>query len=711
MLAVLANTFLARNSDHLQPIFRDSLVCLFLFFCFYFTKRPANKPFFEINFSKKEGYLIGGILLLVIAVSIRATFSVWSHATQYHDCTAVGSLLHRMECVLFASSIGNSSIRIALPHVFAFVVAIASFGITKNLGNRTKCLFFLCISTVVIFGIEEFLSSASATRSFHQNLFGIPLEEGSQLMSGPFTNYGWTWPYIVPVAAISMWIFATDNTFKTRATSFVLSAICGWIILTNSQRGGVLTFTICAFVSSIWFLANAMLKQNNTIKGYVRYLSIFIFVIVALFIVLLFFTEDMNSINSVTSQFGLTIRKSPFTTSDARLGLWQYGFEMWKQNPLFGNGHGSWLWMSLENTGKLRKTVIFDSAHNLYVQLFAELGLIHTLCILVGFVFIGLRVFGNLKTEKNGVLLFLLLLISFVVATSVQEIDYIRATYYQWAAVLGITSANLSSKSSRTILIKSRPLFILFLLFYSAIFALYSVFSSGVYAFEPRERDHNWPTWGRWVSENAVLSATPGKYGPTGYTAYPILMTYITDSENAFSEDSKKILQGTKRSDYLFASLAGNFMRITKKSIQFTGKHAIDSRSVSGRIGYPTFQTKANLIWARNIDLTMNEGEMELQCKTSSCYVLFGDCRIDGEKPSITLFGSRVTINSKVADFPVEINVAIKEDGTTEPIDEVDARNTEIHWSPQNFENSKPLLLTITSLENTPTKISNLSCK
>lgn len=712
VFAVLANTFLATNSDHRPQIFIDSIVFFFLVICIFLTAEKRGLTVFDIKLSKNERFLTIGIICIVLSIFFRAIVSVWTHSTQYFDCSSAGGSLYRIECILYASSIGNTSIRIAIPHIFAFAIAVACATITKNIGNRTKCLLLVAVASITIFGIEEALATFTWSHPLHHKLFGIQEDFSYTMMSGPFTNYGWTWPYIAPILAISLWFLARENTFKKRLTGFVLTTACAVIIFINSQRGGMLTFIGCVLIASFWILTINVFKKNLGRPSTSRFLSLLITALVISGSSVLLFIDDLNSLNTITSKIGLTLRKVPLSTSDARLQMWKFGVEMWKLNPLSGNGHGSWLWMSFEHAAKMSKPVIYDSAHNLYIQLLAELGAIHTFFILTIFFFIAKGVFKNLRNEKNGLLLFSLLLFSFLAATTVQEVDYIRTTYYQWAAVLGIVSANISPNAQQITAVRKGTTGVLVLLFFALVLVLYSISSTGIYGYEPRRKDQDWPAWERWVSKEATLVAKPGKYRSESFTTFPILMTHPFTSTNKYSENELPIIQGMVQGDYLFASIPSESLAFSKKSIRFSEGYPIDSRLVSGRIGYPAFRTNANLIWARNVTVKMNQGDLEVKCASEACYLLIGRCRATSEKPTMAFYGSSAAIITKINELPIDIDSSIDEitigTGTHEHID---SRQEKYIWSPSlDFENSKSILIKIMSSQNIPTQLSNFGC-
>lgn len=713
---MVANTFLATNPDHISPIFRDSIVLFLLTFCALSGQKNGQAGSFEIRFSTNTIIMIFGIFLVIASVLTRAAISVATHTSQYAECSMAGGFLYQAECVLFASAIGNASLRIAIPHLFALAIAVVSAIIVKNNGNRTNCLLFVATASLTVFLLEEFLGRTVSLRPFYTSIFGTlgPAKYG--IMSGPFTNYGWSWPYIAPVSAISFWLLAGEHSRKIKLAGAVFTLICGWITFTNGQRGAILAFTGCSLITSFWVLwANVFRKKIATSKITI-YVSTAIIMLVVIGAGILVFSDNLTSLNAITSVVGFTFKKMPMSSSASRLQLWQFGFEMWKLNPLHGNGHGSWIWLSFEHAPLLRKTLMFESAHNLYVQLLTELGLIHSILILGVFAFVTGRAFLVLRNEKSGSLLFLLLLASFGVATLVQEIDYIKTTYYQWAAILGIVVVDVKPLFSVLFKLTYRKIVLSLALFLTAIFTFNSVFSRGVYAFEPRQKNQPWPTWERWLKPDATLTAPPGLFKDQGYTIFPVSVTHgdaATGTNDTYQEDDIALISGLIKADRLFVSIPGRSFGIKTKSIHLSHKQNIDSRTVSARLGYPAFQSRAKLIWGRNVAVEMNDGALELVCQTPSCYLLIGQCRTPSEKPRFSTSGGVPDVSLSIVELPLDVTKS-KLDGfsSQKTIRPSISAEKPTHWAfDQNSAENKAQFVTVSTTDNKPIRISEIGCE
>ncbi|MEQ8957974.1 MAG: hypothetical protein RLP02_08635, partial [Coleofasciculus sp. C2-GNP5-27] len=82
-------------------------------------------------------------------------------------------------------------------------------------------------------------------------------------------------------------------------------------------------------------------------------------------------------------------------------------------------------------------TYVLDTAHNLFVQMLVELGLLHSLLVLGILSLIAITCWQNSRLLPRGRLLFLLALSSFFIPSLVQEIDYIRPVFYLHALFWG----------------------------------------------------------------------------------------------------------------------------------------------------------------------------------------------------------------------------------------------------------------------------------
>jgi len=205
--------------------------------------------------------------------------------------------------------------------------------------------------------------------------------------------------------------------------------------------------------------------------------------------------------------------------------MWDFAEQSIQENLWSGTGYGTWLreFSKIPGSGSLS----FDTAHNLWIQMIFELGLIHTVALVI---ILGMLVFTTLiyKNFDHPSLRIggLFLTIGFFVTSVVQEIDYILPVYLQFATFAGLCfggtsySESLKKLSSRNQFIVSNnngnqqpktiklawsmvgigSLSVLGAYYYA------STISWGGSSFEPTQHAFN-----RWFRPMGVIAATPDK--------------------------------------------------------------------------------------------------------------------------------------------------------------------------------------------------------
>ncbi|MBT3715851.1 MAG: O-antigen ligase family protein [Deltaproteobacteria bacterium] len=210
---------------------------------------------------------------------------------------------------------------------------------------------------------------------------------------------------------------------------------------------------------------------------------------------------------------GLTIRGSPLQRSHERLKMWSVAWEESIQDNLWlGNGYGTWLreFSHLPNSGG----VSFDTAHNLWIQLIFELGVIHVvvMAIILGLIVWSTLVYKNVEqiSLKIGGLF---LIIGFFVASVGQEIDYIMPVYIQFAVFAGLCFGGRSFEETDAkgkVTHNQRAWSLIGISFLLVIGAFYyaSSISWGGSTFEATQMAFN-----RWFRPIGAIVATPDRRG------------------------------------------------------------------------------------------------------------------------------------------------------------------------------------------------------
>ncbi|MEW6497559.1 MAG: O-antigen ligase family protein, partial [Cyanobacteriota bacterium] len=147
--------------------------------------------------------------------------------------------------------------------------------------------------------------------------------------------------------------------------------------------------------------------------------------------------NNQKLLQESAQSMGYAWKSSPLSFDVARLEIWKAAWEIFQQAPVFGHGYASWFQLISDYGQRHNMLYVFDTAHNLFLQMLVELGLVHTLLVLSILVLIALAVYQNSRSLPGRSLLFLLAVSSFLVPVLVQEINYIRSTFYIHAIFWG----------------------------------------------------------------------------------------------------------------------------------------------------------------------------------------------------------------------------------------------------------------------------------
>jgi hypothetical protein len=182
----------------------------------------------------------------------------------------------------------------------------------------------------------------------------------------------------------------------------------------------------------------------------------------------------------------------------------QHRLLMWKtilgamdtESLLWGHGYASWYEVISSFKAKVPDLPIFDTAHNWYVQTIVELGIINGLFLFSGFVYVVYSFNSTLGLLKT---IMLLTVPAFII--TVQEIDYIRPTYYIWAVTFGwILGSSITERKTfpkpKLLIHMSASISILLGI------ACVSLFQFGVY---PVEYKRDSKQLVRWLNKTAVV--------------------------------------------------------------------------------------------------------------------------------------------------------------------------------------------------------------
>ena len=217
---------------------------------------------------------------------------------------------------------------------------------------------------------------------------------GRQQVFGLFGNVNYFAEYLIVLlpVAISLFFVCRNKMYKIFLLGGIL-AMGGSLILTFT-RGSYLAIGISSLFMFFLYLASrgkGFIKENKKI-----------FIIIMAFIILITFLfvipNPLNKSGTVISKIKGRISITQFTKDPSlkrREATWKFTIMMIKDHPLLGSGIGTFKYNSLayqakffdqENNRSLYPYGVADKAHNEYLQLWTELGIVG-LGIFIWFIF------------------------------------------------------------------------------------------------------------------------------------------------------------------------------------------------------------------------------------------------------------------------------------------------------------------------------------
>ncbi|PKP59500.1 hypothetical protein CVT91_06580 [Candidatus Atribacteria bacterium HGW-Atribacteria-1] len=315
-------------------------------------------------------------------------------------------------CIL--SLIWSNSFFISLKELPLFLAGpLLYFVIINNINNQRQINRILNILLIVggLFGIYGILQYNEIDFSFWiRNI-------GRQQVFGLFGNVNYFAEYlIVPLPIAVSLFFASQNKFKKILLLIAILAMATSLIATFT-RGSYLGFGASLIFMFFLFLISrgkSFIKENK---------KIFIIVLVVIIMITFLFvvTSPLNKSGTIISKIKSRISVTQLTQSfsfSMRMAIWKYTTLMIKDNPLLGSGIGTFKYNSLRyqakffNQGQNRSLYphgFAGKAHNEYLQLWAEIGIIGLIIfiwLIISYFNYGLRFIKRVKNRyKQGVII------------------------------------------------------------------------------------------------------------------------------------------------------------------------------------------------------------------------------------------------------------------------------------------------------------------
>ena len=149
----------------------------------------------------------------------------------------------------------------------------------------------------------------------------------------------------------------------------VALAVVTYALILTSKRGPLI-FAVIAIV-----ITNIIYRGKNVLKRLIAAVVIVLLLIVAYY----YLSRFIPGLSTITDKFA-RLEESDAGVLNGRGGLWQRAIDMFKSSPIIGNGFGSYSRYATETNA------ITTSAHNYYLQLLAEFGIVGIIFYMMAFI-------------------------------------------------------------------------------------------------------------------------------------------------------------------------------------------------------------------------------------------------------------------------------------------------------------------------------------
>lgn len=419
LVAVLLGTsFTTTNAD----FFPVTLVDLFILAVTAVTAIYLLGHETLVWFSKLEKWLLGCVLMLLAVVFSRYV-AAWS--APYHapglKCFVFPAMLAKFECLTALDFSLNYGLRQNITHLTALSLFVVTFlGVRRGLFGKAWPTLLL---PALLWGFYTGLSILGLVDdTLVGSNFFVGLTRKLSSSTAVVANPGWLWPLLGPAIALTLALTIRPSAVWARLGWVAVALMLIVAVFASGQRGGYLSMA-ALLICYITIAVISMLPYRRW-----RLMALPLLAGGGAYTFYWFFSGPYY--RQVVYFLDMRLRKSIFSPSNSRLEMWQLGLEKFLEVPWVGTGYASWM--------HLHPKINLPTAHNFWVQTLVEHGVLVALPIfaLLGYVIWVLTARRGLPTWQRAA--GILLTISVIMTSLVQEFDHVTAIYYQIAVIAGI---------------------------------------------------------------------------------------------------------------------------------------------------------------------------------------------------------------------------------------------------------------------------------
>jgi O-antigen ligase/tetratricopeptide (TPR) repeat protein len=360
----------------------------------------------DISFYGIPRYLKTGLGALIILIAV---FTWLYQGYQKHELSIAHSKLYfPMALFLLWSLISffwSFNLHLAtiawiqyLTYVLLFFIVLNSFTSKASINALLYTLISSLFVVSIIGLVQQYFSEIDFVRDFYFQ-FASP--------SATFANKNLASHFVVMTIPLSFLMFVVT---KSKRLSFVYSLVTffalWYVIMITARQAYVAVFV--ELLVLVLFLFFDYVKNNNTFLKSIQHIKIkiitFVFLIFSLFIVGNFSSDGFNLSKGNKLE---KVAKISLEGGSARIPAWKNTIEMIKDHPIAGVGIGQWQeYYPLYYDASAPDVIFGDKtrltkAHNEYLEMFANVGLIGFLPLLWVFISVFKSTWNNLKGNDD----------------------------------------------------------------------------------------------------------------------------------------------------------------------------------------------------------------------------------------------------------------------------------------------------------------------
>lgn len=387
----------------------------------------AFYPYLVRIFNPPKELIYGLLVLVILSIWVLKALFSKDNLNFKHLPLNIPVAIFIFICII--SIIWSDNIHLSLLELPIFIAGPALYFVTINNLENNKQIHNIVTAILIIgslMGIYGFLQYQGVDFSFWQSNIG------RQQVFGLFGNVNYFAEYIIIPLTLAVPLFFAAKYKMVKIFLFAGIYFMGSSLVLTFTRGSYLAFgTALLFMFILFILREGITQTFNNHKK----LIILFLLLVLIASAIIFIPNPLNErgtalyrIKSRTSIHQMTHGSS----IARRMAIWKFTWMMIEDKPILGSGLGTFQYNSLKyqaeffdqgNNRSIYPYGIADKAHNEYLQLWAELGIIGFIVFL--WIVIQYFVFGIrfLKRRKSNNKMQFALIIGFMGAVFAVLID------------------------------------------------------------------------------------------------------------------------------------------------------------------------------------------------------------------------------------------------------------------------------------------------